>query len=286
MKYKILFILAIQNVVYNIVVYQGHISFNIVSVLFLSDLIRMFISSFIYILYYQHEVIKIKSWDKIVVPAFVGVIEHNTLFYGMTYLPPTTFQIIYQFHILFGAILSPYTLTRKQQISIVLLTFGLIEILSDNDVTFQSHEFKGIIFTLIGTAADAIAATKVERLVKETASSIWMRHMQLSTLGVMSNLIAILVNQSDFFYGFNLYVVCIIFMQCLGSIIIPFVLKYADNVTRGVANSLSMLIAIVISKVIYLWKPPYHFYIGSALIFIALFLYHKPPIKKSAILTV
>ena len=67
---------------------------------------------------------------------------------------------------------------------------------------------------------------------------------------------------------------------------IQFVLKYADNVTRGVANSLSMLIAIVISKVIYLWKPPYHFYIGSALIFTALFLYHKQPIKKSAILSI
>ena len=76
MKYKILFILAIQNVVYNIVVYQGHISFNIVSVLFLSDLIRMFISGFIYILYYQHEVIMIKTWDKIVVPALVESSQH------------------------------------------------------------------------------------------------------------------------------------------------------------------------------------------------------------------
>ena len=286
MKYKILFILAIQNVIYNIIVYQGHISFNIISVLLISELSRMMVSTCIYLLYYNNKPQQTKSWDKIIIPAFVGFIEHNTLFYGMTYLPPTTFQIIYQFHILFGAILSPHHLTKKQHLSIIMLTLGLVSILYDNDISIQSTQFKGIIFTLMGTAADAIASTKIEKIVKEPASSIWMKQMQLSSLGVMSNLIALILNQNDFFYGFNWYVITIITLQTMGSIIIPFVLKYADNVTRGVANSLSMLIAIVVSKVIYYWKPPFHFYFGATLIFTAIFLYHKPTIKKSTILTV
>ena len=286
MKYKILFLLAIQKVIYNIIVYQGHISFNIVSVLLISELIRMIISSFIYIVFYRNEIHEKKSWDRIIIPSFIGFIEHNTLFYGMTYLPPTTFQIIYQFHILFGAILSPHKLTRKQQISILLLTIGLISVLSGNDVSVQSNQFKGIIFTLIGTAADAIASTKVEKIVKERTSSIWLKQMQLSTIGVMSNLIALIANDTDFFYGFNIYVAHVILIQSLGSIIVPFVLKYTDNVTRGVANSLSMMISIVLSKVLYFWKPPIHFYFGVTLICIAIFLYHKPPIKKPNILSV
>ena len=79
----------------------------------------------------------------------------------------------------------------------------------------------------------------------------------------------------------------LVVIKCIGDIIIPFVLKYTSNVVKGFSDTLSVMMAIILTQVLYHWHPHIQFYIGSALIFIAAFMFnHEVEIIKAKVLTV
>ena len=73
--------------------------------------------------------------------------------------------------------------------------------------------------------------------------------------------------------GISNILMVLVFIKCIGDIIIPFVLKYSDNVTKEFADTLSMLMALPLSQILYHWHPHIVFYIGTIIILFSTYFF-------------
>ena len=60
-----------------------------------------------------------------------------------------------------------------------------------------------------------------------------------------------LMERGDFFSGYNKYVWGVITLQAAGGLIVAVVVKYADNVMKGFATSISIIISAVLSYIMW-----------------------------------
>ena len=59
------------------------------------------------------------------------------------------------------------------------------------------------------------------------------------------------MERGDFFSGYNKYVWGVITLQAAGGLIVAVVVKYADNVMKGFATSISIIISAVLSYIMW-----------------------------------
>lgn len=67
-----------------------------------------------------------------------------------------------------------------------------------------------------------------------------------------------------------------VLLQAFGGLLIGAVLKYASNVAKGFATSISMIASSVLSIYIFDFKPTTHFVLGSIIVAISVALYSQP----------
>ena len=124
------------------------------------------------------------------------------------------------------------------------------------------------------------ASVYFEKILKESRTSVVIRNIQLSLFGIFFSFIPVLtkdynlVSEKGFFQGYNFVVWTVIFVQAVGGLIVAFVIKYADNILKEFANSISILL---ISFVSYFFLknfvPNEIFMMGASLVVGATFLY-------------
>jgi len=91
------------------------------------------------------------------------------------------------------------------------------------------------------------------------------------------------VAQQGFFQGWNWFVFSVAAQVGLGGLLTALVVKYADNILKGFATSLSILISGIVS----MWIPQLNFspsptwMSGSCLVMLATFLYSLPDQRVS-----
>ncbi|XP_029607071.1 UDP-N-acetylglucosamine transporter-like isoform X2 [Salmo trutta] len=82
------------------------------------------------------------------------------------------------------------------------------------------------------------------------------------------------VRESGMFKGYNTITWTVVALQALGGLVIAAVIKYADNILKGFATSLSIILSTLIS---YFWlqdfDPTSVFFLGAVLVIVATFLY-------------
>ena len=136
------------------------------------------------------------------------------------------------------------------------------------------------------------ASVYFEKILKESRTSVVIRNIQLSLFGILFSLIPVLikdynlVSEKGFFQGYNFVVWSVILIQAIGGLIVAFVIKYADNILKEFANSISILL---ISFVSYFFLknfvPNEIFMLGASLVVGSTFLYryeNKPSITLVA----
>ena len=74
------------------------------------------------------------------------------------------------------------------------------------------------------------------------------------------------MHQNGFFYGYRSIVWFVIFLGAIGGLVIAVVIKYADNILKGFASAFSMVIAIVLSYLIFPdYIPSKSFFLGAVI---------------------
>ena len=77
--------------------------------------------------------------------------------------------------------------------------------------------------------------------------------------------------------GYNNLVLVVIFLQGVGGLVIGAVVKYADNILKGFATSVSIIVSSVISYYFLGdFKPTLLFLLGSSGVLMATYLYSLP----------
>lgn len=237
---------------------------------------------------------------KLGVPGLLYTLQNNLLFIALSNLPAATYQVTYQLKILTAAVFSILLLGRSlnlyQWISLFLLMSGVAFVqmpASDSGVTkHDGNTIVGLMAVLLACCSSGFAGVYFEKILKNTKSSLWMRNIQLGVYGVVLGLVGVLTNdwkkvsENGFFFGYNGVTWLVIILQGLGGLIIAAVIKYADNILKSFATSLSILVTAIMAYVLLDdFTFSINFFIGSVLVISATFLYGWEMPKKNKSIT-
>lgn len=63
-----------------------------------------------------------------------------------------------------------------------------------------------------------------------------------------------------------------------------FVLQYADNILKGFATSISIILSCIVSIYVFDFVLTFQFFLGASLVISSVFLYNKPPTSDLSII--
>jgi solute carrier family 35 (UDP-sugar transporter), member A1/2/3 len=228
---------------------------------------------------------------KLLVPAVLYTLQNNLQFVAATNLDAATFQVTYQCKILttalFAVLMLGQSLSLKKWLSLVILTAGVgcVQIPSGTTSTTlqQGNWTVGIAAVAVACLCSGFAGVYFEKVLKNgQSSSIWVRNVQLSVSCLAIALCGAFVwdgeaiREHGFFQGYNAVVLATVCIQAAGGLIVALVIKYADNILKGFATSLSIVLSTVASVFLFNFVPTIYFLAGSILVFAATYLYSMP----------
>ena len=114
----------------------------------------------------------------------------------------------------------------------------------------------GFVAAIAACTVSALASVYFEKILKDsnTSTTLWVRNVQLSLYSLFPALFIGVVfidgeeiAKSNFFVGYNVVVWITISLQALGGIVVALCVNYADNIAKGFATSISILISLCAS---------------------------------------
>lgn len=242
---------------------------------------------------------------KVCVPSLVYIVQNNLLYVSASHLDAATYQVTYQLKILTTAMFAVVILRKKllttQWGALVLLLVGVIlvqlaQTVSDGAAAAAStansgpeqNRLLGLLAALGACFLSGFAGIYFEKILKGADISVWMRNVQLSLLSIPFGTITCFVSDASkifehgFFFGYDVFIWYLVFLQAGGGLIVAVVVKYADNILKGFATSLAIIISCVASIYIFNFNLTLKFTLGAALVIASIFLYGYDPKKSSA----
>ncbi|KAF9317069.1 hypothetical protein BG003_001239 [Podila horticola] len=246
------------------------------------------------------------AW-KLAIPAMLYAIQNNLQYVAAHALDPSTFQVTYQLKILTTALFSVLLLRRVLRAlkwaSLVMLTIGIG--LVSMEVSKNSASQKatgdhgalqenaaitnvrpgvivGLVVTLMACVSSGLAGVYFEKVLKTTEGSVWLRNIQLSLFSLPFAFLAVVlkdgkgVAEQGFFVGYDWVVLSAIACQSAGGLIVAVVVKYADNILKGFATSISIIISDFVSVYLFHSTIGSVSMVGIALVLVATYLYSLP----------
>ncbi|XP_063058051.1 solute carrier family 35 member A3a isoform X2 [Engraulis encrasicolus] len=230
---------------------------------------------------------------KLAIPSGIYTLQNNLLYVALSNLDAATYQVTYQLKILTTALFSVSMLGRKlgvyQWLSLLILMGGVALVQWPSESPAESKQEQeassgsplvGLVAVLVACCSSGFAGVYFEKILKESKQSVWVRNIQLGMFGLVFGLMGMLVYDGErvrehgMFQGYNTITCVVVALQALGGLVIAAVIKYADNILKGFATSLSIILSTLIS---YFWLedfvPTSVFFMGAVLVIVATFLY-------------
>lgn len=234
---------------------------------------------------------------KVCVPSFVYIVQNNLLYVSASHLDAATYQVTYQLKILttamFAVVILRKKLLKNQWAALVFLVGGIILVQLANGTESKSsantegqNKFLGLMAALGACFLSGFAGVYFEKILKGADISVWMRNVQLSLLSIPFGLITCFVSsgskilEQGFFFGYDAFVWYLIVLQAGGGLIVAVVVKYADNILKGFATSLAIVISCIASIYLFSFNLTFQFAGGAALVIASIFLYGYDPTPK------
>jgi UDP-sugar transporter A1/2/3 len=251
------------------------------------------------------------------VPSLLYTVQNNLMFFSLLKLSAAVQQITYQLKILTTALLSVIMLgkvldaTKWSALFVLLTGVLLVQWPRGSDAHAgeatgpvitslpppQSHggmasldagpwagidpdAAMGFLAVLAACFTSGFASVYLEKLLKQTDASIWVRNVQLGAFGSLMALIVAFsqdgaqILEGGITQGYTPRVFCVILTNALGGLLCAAVLKYADNILRCFSTALSIILTCVLSAtVLNEYTPDLLFVLGACLAIGATFLY-------------
>uniref|UniRef100_A0A0K0EI61 UDP-galactose translocator n=1 Tax=Strongyloides stercoralis TaxID=6248 RepID=A0A0K0EI61_STRER len=234
-----------------------------------------------------------KDTLKLGIPSILYIFQNNLYYISLSNLEPTTFCVCYQMKIFTTALMLRILLNKKlsniQWIALFFLLFGVVEVqmqysppasqVNSND----QNPTIGFITVFLMCFTSAFAGAYMEKCLKKSDVDIWTQNIRLSLYGLVigggSMIIKDLDNIQEFgmFRGFDILVWILTAVNSIGGLLIALVMKYADNILKGYAQSMSIIGAAVGSIFLFNFSPNFMFLFGTANVILSIILYSKYP---------
>eukprot|EP00547_Thalassionema_nitzschioides_P000072 CAMPEP_0194210678 /NCGR_PEP_ID=MMETSP0156-20130528/8946_1 /TAXON_ID=33649 /ORGANISM="Thalassionema nitzschioides, Strain L26-B" /LENGTH=353 /DNA_ID=CAMNT_0038938053 /DNA_START=110 /DNA_END=1171 /DNA_ORIENTATION=- len=237
---------------------------------------------------------------KISIPALLYLIQNTLLYVALSNLAAPIFQVTYQAKLATTAVVSVIMLNRrynlKQWICLVVLSLGVaLVVLGEKKEEKQEEESDkpsqsltvGLISVSTACICSALAGVYFEKVLKKGESengvarapvSMWMRNMQLSIFSIIIGAMQGLGQGGDeepqpYFHGFNACVWGLVALQAGGGMLVAAVIKYADNVLKGLATGVSVVVGTTFSAVFFGTILTGQFSVGAVMILVSVYFF-------------
>ncbi|PKA58966.1 CMP-sialic acid transporter 1 [Apostasia shenzhenica] len=231
-----------------------------------------------------------------VIPSIIYLVHNNVQFATLTYVDPSTYQIMGNLKIVTTGILFRLFLRRKlsnlQWMAIILLTIGAMtsqtkgcgEAACDSLFSAPIH---GYILGILSACLSALAGIYTEYLMKKNNDSLYWQNVQLYTFGAIFNMVRLLWD--DFRVGFEkgpwwqrllsgyTFTTWMVVLN-LGStgLLVSWLMKFADNIVKVYSTSMAMLLTMVLSIYLFHFHPTVQLFLGILVCMISLHMYFAP----------
>ncbi|KAG6898355.1 hypothetical protein C0992_009030 [Termitomyces sp. T32_za158] len=239
---------------------------------------------------------------KLSVPAILYVIQNNLQYVAASNLDAATFQVTYQMKILTTAGFSVLLLHRKlastQWIALLFLAIGvgIVQIQAGEarslpaasaesvDIHYM-NPLKGFLAVAAACFTSGLAGVYFEMVLKNSQADLWVRNVQLSLFSLLPALTPVIFSNRGFeggswfsalFCNFGLWAWATVAVQVLGGLATAMVIKYSDNILKGFATSLSIVLSFLASVYLFHFKMTSTFILGSGIVLVATWLYNQP----------
>ena len=195
--------------------------------------------------------------------------------------------------------------------------YGFAAVLTACVMSGFAGSFSSSVFNFV---PNFVSGIYFEKILKGSKVSVWLRNVQLAVLAIPISMAVIAVRRlfdpnysflmfflqindrervmnGGFMQGFDWIVWCVVLLQALGGLVVAVVVKYADNILKGAcaylryssiqiffsafATSIAIILAAVVSALVFGLIPQPLFIGGAVLVMIAVVLYSMPAQKKS-----
>ncbi|GLB34611.1 putative nucleotide-sugar transporter [Lyophyllum shimeji] len=250
---------------------------------------------------------------KLSIPALLYVVQNSLQFVAISNLPVATFQVTYQMKILTTAAFSVALLRKKlsstKWLSLFFLAIGvgIVQIQTSTGHTGpkhttvgSAHDFhvhvmnpmKGFGAVIAACFTSGLAGVYFEMVLKNSRADLWVRNVQLSLFSLIPALIPILCGEKpansqgfvgDLFRHFGGWAWATVGIQVFGGLITAVVIKYSDNILKGFATSLSIVLSFLASVFLFDFRITPSFIIGASTVLTATWMYNQPAGKEPII---
>ncbi|KAM6500454.1 Nucleotide-sugar transporter domain containing protein [Amanita muscaria] len=246
---------------------------------------------------------------KLSIPATLYVIQNNLQYVAASNLDAATFQVTYQMKILttaaFSVLLLRRKLTSSQWLALSFLAIGVgIVQLQASAAKFVSgsgfrlaephsmNGLKGFAAVALACFTSGLAGVYFEMVLKNTLADLWVRNVQLSLFSLLPALAPILISHAQksdsavgwfftLFHNFGPWAWATVAVQVLGGLLTAVVIKYSDNILKGFATSLSIVLSFLASVALFDFTLTGTFLLGSTIVLVATWLYNQTPNRST-----
>ncbi|KAF9101973.1 hypothetical protein BGX27_011239 [Mortierella sp. AM989] len=154
--------------------------------------------------------------------------------------------------------------------------------LSDEDFSGPvQNPFIGLVAVLTSCVSSGFAGCYFEKIIKGAEADMWVRNLQLGISGALFSFLAMFydrqrIMEGGLFQGYTPMTWIVVFNQALGGLLVAIVVKYADNILKGFATSLSIIISGIISVYFFEFEPSLQFQLGTMVVIMSTYLYGRP----------
>lgn len=227
---------------------------------------------------------------KVAVPAFIYTVQNNLIYVAVSNLDAGTYQVTYQLKILTTALFAVAMLGKKLQVqqwvSLGLLFLGVAIVQVDQNSGAEASAPKkdvnpilGLTVVVISSLTSGFAGIYFEKVLKSSRVSLWIRNIQLAVFSVLLAFIGAFLNDGSaimskgFLHAYSPIVWVVIGLQAFGGLTVAMVVKYADNILKGFATSVSIVASVVLSLVVFGQTVSSLFAVGTGFVVVSIYLY-------------
>jgi UDP-sugar transporter A1/2/3 len=153
------------------------------------------------------------------------------------------------------------------------------------------NPFKGFMAVTAACLTSGLAGVYFEMVLKGTKADLWTRNIQLSFFSLIPALLPVLFTSTtshgllgalvEPFANFSVWAWATVFTQVFGGLVTAIVIKYSDNILKGFATSLSIILSFLASVMLFAYPITPAFLIGSTVVLSATWMYNQPEPRKA-----
>ena len=152
----------------------------------------------------------------------------------------------------------------------------------------EMHPLTGFMAVVAACFTSGLAGVYFEMVLKGSQVDLWVRNVQLSLFSLLPALVPIIASSSNssqtssspfiwsLFANFGFWAWATVLTQVFGGLLTAIVIKHADNILKGFATSLSIVLSFMASVALFGYSVTPSFVVGSGMVLAATAAYNRP----------